>query len=451
MNSTMQERVGLITERLEGAPGASVEALIAPLSPAETARIIEALPAERREVLWGQVATTAKGEVLLELHGALRRELARCTEGEELMASLSAMQMDELADLDQDLPISVVNAMVKAMDAQRRERYARVKAYPDDSAGGLMDVDATAVRADVTLKAVLRFLRRLRSREGRLPEHLDSLMVVDRNNRYLGTLPLSHLVSLPSDTPVAEAMEAGVSEITPLRPAREVARLFEDQDLLSAPVIDDDGRLLGRITVDDVIDVLREAADREILGRAGLERHPDLFAPIVASALRRALWLGINLVTAFVAAWVIGRFEQAIAQLVALAVLMPVVASMGGVAGSQTLTLVTRGIALDQVGRSNLWRLAVRELGIGLLNGACWALVVALVAYGWFGDGLLGAVFGAGLLITLVTGALAGTLVPLALKRVGIDPALAGGVVLTTATDAVGFFSFLGLASWLLL
>jgi magnesium transporter len=359
--------------------------------------------------------------------------------------------MDELADLDEDLPISVVDAMVRAMDAQRRGRYEAVRAFPDDSAGGLMDVDATAVRADVTLRAVIRYLRQLRRRAGELPEHLDSVMVIDRGNRYLGVLRLSDAVSLPPETPVSAAMNAGVPAIEVLTPAGKVARLFEDQDLMSAPVVGDDGRLLGRITVDDVVDVMREEAEHDVMSRAGLTESTDMFAPVTRSAPRRAIWLGVNLVNAFIAAWVIGLFEASIEQVVALAVLMPVVASMGGVAGNQTLTLVTRGLALEQVGRSNAWRLLLKEIGVGLLNGLFWAVVVALIAVLWFENTRLAMVFGLALVINLLTGATAGTLVPLLLQRLGIDPALAGGVVLTAATDVVGFFSFLGLATlWLL-
>ena len=314
-----------------------------------------------------------------------------------------------------------------------------------------MDVDATAVRADVTLKAVLRYLRNIRRRDGALPEHLDSLMVVDRDNKLLGMLSLSKLVSLSGKKRVAEVCERGIPTITPETQAGEVARLFEDQDLLSAPVVDEGGHLLGRITVDDVIDVLRDEAEEEKFARVGLSQNADMFAPVAKSSTRRALWLGINLATAFAAAWVIGLFEASIEKVVALAILMPVVASMAGVAGSQTLTVVTRGIALDQVNSGNILRLLWHELGIGLLNGMFWALVVAVIAIYWFGDVPLGLIFGVSLLIGILTGALAGTLIPLVLKHLGVDPALAGGVVLTTATDAIGFLTFLGLATLVIL
>ena len=450
MSTRLQEQVDLITDALEESPESGASCLVESMSPAEISRVIESLPGDLRSPLWLQLPRLKKGEVLLELQGGLRRRLIKQTDEQELIACLSVMQMDEIADLDHDLPMSVVNAMVKAMDIHRRERYEQIKLYPDDVAGGLMDVDATAVRGDVSFKAVLRFLRRLRQREGSLPEHLDSLMVIDRHNRFMGTLPLSHLVSYDLSTTVSDVMARNVVGITPLTSALEVARIFEDQDLLSAPVIDDKGYLVGRITVDDVINVMRDQADREILGRAGLDQHEDMFAPVINSSVRRAVWLGINLLTAFLAAWVIGLFEGSIEKMVALAVLMPVVASMGGVAGSQTLTLVTRGMALDQIGRRNIWKLAAHELTIGGFNGIFWAGVVAAIAYYWFNDLMLGMVFGAAMLIVIFTGALVGTFIPLILKRIGIDPALAGGVVLTTATDAIGFFAFLGLATIML-
>ena len=450
MSTRLQEQVDLITDTLEKSPESGASCLLESMSPAEISRVIESLPWDLRSPLWLQLPRLKKGEVLLELQGELRRGLIKQTDEQELIACLSVMQMDEIADLDDDLPMSVVSAMVKAMDVHRRERYEQVKLYPDDVAGGLMDVDATAVRGDVSFNAVFRYLRRLRQREGSLPEHLDSLMVIDRHNRFMGTLPLSHIVSYDFSTTVSDVMICDVVGITPLTSALEVARIFEDQDLLSAPVIDDKGYLLGRITVDDVINVMRDQADREILGRAGLDQHEDMFAPVINSSIRRAVWLGINLLTAFLAAWVIGLFEGSIEKMVALAVLMPVVASMGGVAGSQTLTLVTRGMALDQIGRRNIWKLAAHELTIGGFNGIFWAGVVAAIAYYWFNDLMLGMVFGAAMLIVIFTGALAGTFIPLILKWMGIDPALAGGVVLTTATDAIGFFAFLGLATVML-
>ena len=313
-----------------------------------------------------------------------------------------------------------------------------------------MDVDAAAVRTNITLQEVQRFLRQERSKEGKLPEHMDSVMVIDRDNTYLGVLKLSDIVSLDPDTRVSDAMSHAPA-FNALESATSVTRIFKDQDLLSAAVVNDANQLLGRITIDDVVDVMHDEAEHDVMSRAGLSEGADMFAPIVTGASRRAIWLGVNLVNALVAAWVIGLFEQSIDKIVALAILMPVVASMGGVAGNQTLTLITRGIALDQVGRSNVRSLLLRELALSLINGLFWAILVSLVVFYWFANVQLGVIFAVALIVNLLTGAIAGTLVPLILQRLGIDPALAGGVVLTAATDVVGFFSFLGLATLFLL
>jgi magnesium transporter len=438
-------------EALEDGSPQEVINLLDAMHPSAIANALETLPRDLRPDLWQLVATPSKGEVLLETHGEVRQQLITVTDEQVLLAALAILEIDELADLDADLPVPVVNAMVEAMDTERRQRYETVRLYPDDTAGGLMDVDAAAVRMDVSLKAVLRYLRKLRKQRGSLPEHLDSLMVVDRNNQYLGILRLSDVVSLGAKTTVSETMTAGIPPIPVLTPAAKVARLFEDQDLISAPVVSQTGRLLGRITIDDVVDVMRDEAEQEIMSRAGLSKATDMFAPIIPSAGRRAIWLGVNLINAFIAAWVIGLFEDSIDKIVTLAILMPVVASMGGVAGSQTLTLVTRGLALEQIRQSNAWRLLLRELALGLLNGFLWALVVAIIAFFWFNSAQLGIVFGVALALNLLTGALAGTLIPLILQRVGIDPALAGGVILIAATDVIGFLSFLGLATIFLL
>lgn len=450
-NTQHPDHVKQLYSALENNALQTVKDILTTLHPAEIADVLETLPRDLRPDLWQHVSAHAKGEVLLEIHGDIREQLINATDHEELLAALADLEVDELADLDADLPKSVISAMVETMDPQHRERYEKVRFYPDDTAGGLMDVDAAAVRMDVSLKAVLRYLRQLRKQKGALPEHLDSLMVVDRHDKYLGILKLSDIISLSGKTTVSDAMKAGVTPIPVLTPATKVARLFEDQDLISAPVVSQSGRLLGRITVDDVVDVMREEAEHDMMSRAGLSKATDMFAPIIPSAGRRAVWLGVNLINAFIAAWVIGLFEDSIDKIVTLAVLMPVVASMGGVAGTQTLTLVTRGIALEQIRHSNALRLLMRELALGLLNGLLWALIVAIIAILWFNSVQLGAVFGTALALNLLTGAMAGTLIPLLLQRLGIDPALAGGVMLIAATDVIGFLSFLGLATVFLL
>lgn len=450
-DTRLYQLVEPITKALEDNRQADIRPFLDGLSSAEIARLIDAMPKETRQLVWPYVSTEQVGEVLLSTHKKLRHELARSTQQSILVESLGHIQVDELADLDDDLPAEVLNAMSMVMGEQQRQRYETVKDYPDNSAGGLMNIDAATVRADVTLKSVQRYYRRLRVREEGLPEHLDSLMVVDRCHHLVGILPLITLVSADQNAVVDTVMQKVPSFFTPLQSDADVARVFADRDLLSAPVVDEDNHLIGRITVDDIIDVMRNQADKELLGRAGLDKSELMFGPLLPSSLRRALWLGVNLLTAFMAAWVIGLFEASIEKLVALAILMPVVASMAGIAGSQTLTVVTRGIALDQIGRGNFVKLLYHEISIGLINGVFWALLVSLVVYLWFGSWKLGIVFGASLLIGILTGAISGAIFPIALKRMKIDPALAGGVLLTTATDMIGLFCFLGSATLILL
>jgi magnesium transporter len=333
------------------------------------------------------------------------------------------------------------------MDSQDRERLSTVLAYDEDTAGGLMNTDAVSVRPDVTLETVLRYLRM----RGELPERTDALFVVNRHDRYLGSLHITRLLTGDADRTVGEVMDTDVPGIPPELPATDVAALFQDRDLTSAAVVNADGRLLGRITVDDVVDVIREVADHSVMSMAGLDEDADMFAGVVPSAQRRGLWLGINLATAFLAAWVVGLFEATIDKVVALAVLMPIVASMGGVAGTQTLTLIVRGLALGQIERANARWLLTKEIAVAILNGIAWATVVAVVALAWYRDGRIAGVIFAAMVINLFAAALAGVAVPLVLKRMGVDPALAGGVVLTTVTDVVGFASLLGLGTLVLL
>ena len=314
-----------------------------------------------------------------------------------------------------------------------------------------MDVDAITVRPDVTLGMVLNYLNRYRAEHGKIPEHTDAVMVVDLGGNYLGQLHLSDLVSLDPERKVYDVMDRNVAAIAADTPAVRVARLFEDRDLVSAPVIEDQKKLIGRITVDDVIDLIREEAEHSVMATAGLDEEADTFAPALASARRRAIWLGINLVNALLAASVINLFDHAVDQLVTLAVLMPVVASMGGVAGTQSLALVIRGIALDQVREGNRWRLLKKELAVGAINGLLWALAVGLVVSLWFGNVKLSLVFGIALTINLLTGVASGTLIPMLLQRLRVDPALAGGVILVAVTDAFGFFIFLGMAALFLI
>lgn len=451
MSNTFTKLVSQLTHSLEQENDQELLVSIEKYHPAKLGRLLESLPNKYRDDFWSLIPVNTKGEVLLSVHRELRQFLIKKTSEADLLKCLSTLQMDELADIDADLPLPVVSAMVEAMDSQRKERYQTVASFPDNTAGGMMDVDATAVRKDVSLKAVYRYLCKLRKKEGMLPEQLDQLVVVDRNNKVQGTLYLSDLVSMDNSLSVGDVMKNDVPLIDSLQSATQVAQIFEDHDLISAPVVDQNNYLLGRITVDDVIDVLKNSSEQRLLASAGLNEELDMFAPVAHISFNRAIWLGTNLITAFVAAWVIGFFEASIEQLVALAVLMPVVASMGGVTGSQTLTVVTRGIARDLVSSANIVSLTFHELKVSFINGLLWAAVVFIITILWYDDWKLGGVFALALFVVSLTGTLSGALIPIALKKLGVDPAIAGGVVLTTITDAVGFLIFLGTATYILI
>lgn len=418
------------------------------LEPAEIAHLLQSLPPDKRDLVWNLVDAADDGEVLLSLNDDVREQLLAQMDAGEIVAAVQDLDTDDLADLVQDLPVAITQEVLHSMDSQRRQRLETALSFPEDSAGGLMNTDTVTVRPEVTLDVVLRYLRRLK---GGLPDITDNLIVVNRRGGYLGVLYLTDLLTHDPDDSVAEVMTADVQPIPATWSAREVATRFEQHDLVTAPVVDEDGRLLGRITVDDVMDVIREEAEHQFLGQAGLSENEDMFAPVLLSARRRALWLGINLLTAFLAAWVIGRFEATIQQVVALAVLMPVVASMGGIAGTQTLTLAIRGLAVGQLTGTNARWLLTKEMAVAAINSVIWALVVALIAWLWFDDSEIALVIGAAITINLLAAALTGAILPLILERLGIDPALAGGVILTTVTDVVGFLSFLGLATLFLL
>lgn len=424
-----------------------VRACLECLHPSEIADLLESLPSAVREALWLHIDARLEGDVLSHSNSAVRAGLLEHMDPAQVAAATRDLDSDDLADILQDLPDPVAGAVLRSMDAARREAVSSVLTHAPDTAGGLMNLDVVTVRSDVDVETVLGELRA----HPALPANTDQLMVVDQRNTYLGVLRLAELVTAAPGAIVGEIMSISEHGIPASTPVGEVALRFEQRDLLSAPVVDSEGLLVGRITVDDVVDVIREESERSIRSAAGLDDDTDIFAPILVAARARALWLAVNLATAFLAAWVIGRFEATIAELVALAVLMPVVASMGGIAGGQTLTIVVRGLALGQVGNANARSVLWRELAVGCLNGALWALVVAAIAALWFRSGSLGLVLGAAMVINLVTAALAGVLIPLILRRMAIDPALAGGVVLTTVTDVVGFLAFLGLATQFLL
>jgi magnesium transporter len=439
-----EDRLAALRTALASGALRSAHRMVNALHPAEIALLIESLPRGQRDLVWGFVDPEIEGEVLLELSEQVRAGLIQGMDAEALVAAAEGMEVDDLADLVAQLPETVMQRVLASLDRQDRERLNAVLAFGEDSAGGLMNTDTVSVRPDVSIEVVLRYLRM----RGELPERTDSLFVVDRHDRYLGAIPLTRLLTEDPERLVSECVQTEAPRIEPQTAAHDVAQLFQDRDLVSAAVVGaEDGRLLGRITIDDVVDVIREEAEHSVLSMAGLPDEDDVFAGIIPSTRRRLLWLGINLVTAFLAGFVVQRFESTIEKVAALAALMPIVASMGGIAGTQTVTLIVRGLALGQVQWSNARWLLFKEIAVGGLNGLIWALVVGAVTVVWLGTWQIALIIAAAMLINLLAAAGVGVLVPLALRRMRIDPALSAGVVLTTFTDVIGFATLLGLGA----
>ena len=385
-----------------------------------------------------------ENQVLQHLSEEVRAEFLESMDTAQLVAAVDDLDTDDLADLLQELPDAIAQQVLASMSHNDRARVEAVLSYAEDSAGGLMNTDPITVRPRHALDIVLRYLRLRKD----LPEMTDALVVVNSRDEYVGMLPIAKILTSDPSVTVREVMDTEARALPVDMSDTEVARLFSEEDLISAPVVDLDGKLVGRITIDDVVDVIIEDADEAVLARAGLDLDEDTFAPIAKAVRGRAIWLGINLITAFLAAAVINMFEATIVKVVALAVLMPIVASMGGIAGTQTLTLVIRGIALGHIGRANLMWLLNREFFVAVLNGVFWATLVAIAAGVAFSDPILGAVIAIAMVVNILVAAISGSLLPTLLHRLSIDPAIAGGVILTTITDVTGFFVFLGLATW---
>lgn len=436
-----------LLQRLNDALGsgtfADVRQMLGSMPPVDIAHLLESSPPHMRAILWKLIDSEDEAEILQHLSEEIRAQHLQDRSPDELANLLHDLDTDDIADLLQELPIAVTQNVLSSMDAQDRQRVEAVLSFSEDTAGGLMNTDTVSIRPNITLDVAIRYLRRHQE----LPATTDSLIVVNRRDHYVGLLPLTKLlVSDPSIT-VREAMDTASEAIPADTPASEVASIFERLDLISAPVVDSSGKLLGRITIDDVVDVIRQEADHNIMSTVGLDEEEDTFAPVLKSSRNRATWLGINLLTAFLASAVISLFQATLEQVVALAVLMPIVASMGGIAGTQTLTLVIRGIALGRIGVANAKWVMARELGVGVINGTLWSLVVGAAASLWFGENLIGYLIGTAMIINLLVAAVAGAGIPILMKRMNIDPAIAGGVVLTTITDVTGFVCFLGLAT----
>ncbi|MDH7453855.1 magnesium transporter [Luteimonas composti] len=437
----------MLSDALDSGRLGPVRRMVHTLAPAEIGNLLESLPPDKRMVVWGLVDPEDDGEVLVHVGDEVRESLIADMDQDELVAAVEDLDIDDLADLVEDLPGTVIDQLLHSMDRENRERLEQVLSYPEDTAGRLMNPDVVTVRADTTVDVVLRFLR-LR---GELPEHTDHLYVVNRRHQLIGWVALQDLVTRDPGTPINQLIDDELESLHVDTSAEQVARQFSDNDWVSAPVVDDGNVLLGRITIDDVVDIIREQAEHQALGAAGLDEDEDLFSPIRRAVRGRVVWLGINLLTAFLAAAVIGQFDATIEQIVALAVLMPIVAGIGGNAAVQVLTLMVRGIALGQVGASNASILLWKELRVALINGLLIGALVGAVALLWFGSWPLSLVIAAALVVNFCSAALAGVLLPLLLKRMRIDPAVAGTVVVTAVTDVMGFFSFLGLATVILL
>ena len=413
------------------------------LSPPDVAHQLETAPPKFRRILWELVDPEISGEVIHELSDEIKLEFLDEMDSVEVASLTEGLDVDDIVDILQQLPDRVISEVLQAMSTQDRQRVESVLTYDEDTAGGLMDTEVITVRPDITVDVVLRYLRRF----DEIPEITDNLFVVNRDDKFVGNLPLGMLLTSSPTTRVREVMNTEVRGIPVELTDSEVAQLFQRHDLVSAPVVDDENRLLGRITIDDVVDVIVEDADHSLLAMAGLSDTEDTFSSIAKTAPRRAVWLGVNLLTAIFASTAISLFEDALDKVVALAILMPIVASMGGVAGSQTLTVVIRGMALGQIERGNLNWLLSKEFAVGALNGLLYALVVGCVVSLWFQDPTMALIIGLAMAINLMAAALSGTLLPVFLRSLNIDPALAGTVILTTITDVVGFISFLGLAT----
>ncbi len=417
------------------------------MHPADIAFILEALPIEERLAVWDLVKAERDGEILLEVSGAVRETLIADMDRQELVAAAETLDADELADLAPDLPDDVLQDVFRALPVEEREQLRAAMSYPDDAVGALMDFEVVSVRDDVTLEVVARYLRRF----DELPDHTDQVFVVDRKEYLKGALPLARLVVNDPEMPVRDAMIADAFTLYADDKAQDAAKAFERYDLISAAVVDRRGRLLGRVTVNAVLDFVRERSEAELLSQAGLREGEDVFAPVWESVKNRWAWLAVNLVTAFVASRVIGAFEGSIEKLVALAALMPIVAGIGGNSGNQTITMIVRALALGQIQVEQARKLFAKEVGVALVNGVVWGSLLGLLAWWLYGNWKLGIVMTAAMTLNLLLAAVMGVAIPVAMAKLGRDPAIGSSVMITACTDSGGFFIFLGLATLFLL
>jgi len=440
--------LGQLIQDLESDQVAGIRKTLTSLNPPEIARLLESLTVGKRKIIWQLVDQDDEGEILKELVDDVRQNLIEEMDTSELIAVTQDMELDDLADLLIDLPEAVTEQIITALDQQDQVRLESVMSYEENTAGGLTNPRIVSVRRGITIEVLIRYLRKLR----KLPEDTNYIYIVNKHNEYLGAVKLVDLFIENKEKNIEDIMDESVKAFAAETDSHEVSLDFQDLDITSAPVVDDQNKLLGQITIDDVVDVIQDQANSEIFNMAGLDDEDDIFAPILVSSKRRAVWLGMNLITAFIVAGAVGLFQEILGQIVILAVLMPIVASMGGVAGNQTLILVIRGIATQKIQRSNAIRLLIKEGSVALLNGLTWSIVVSVLAVVLFQTPWnIGFIVGAAMLLNILASAIAGVSIPFLLKRVGIDPALAGGVMMTTLTDVLGFITFLGLATLFLL
>ncbi len=440
--------LGRLIQDLESDQVAGIRKTLTSLNPPEIARLLESLTVGKRKIIWQLIDQEDEGEILKELVDDVRQNLIEEMDASELIAVTQDMELDDLADLLIDIPEAITEQIITALDQQDQVRLESVMSFEENTAGGLTNPRIVSVRRGITIEVLIRYLRKLR----KLPEDTNYIYIINKHNEYLGAVKLVDLFVEDKGKNIEDIMDESVKPFTAETDSHQVSLDFQDLDIISAPVVDDQNKLLGQITIDDVVDVIQDQANSEIFNMAGLDDEDDIFAPVLVSSKRRAVWLGMNLVTAFIVAGAVGLFKEILGQIVILAVLMPIVASMGGVAGNQTLILVIRGIATKKIQRSNAIKLLIKEGSVALLNGLTWSIVVSVLAVVLFQTPWnIGYIIGAAMLLNILASAIAGVSIPFLLKKVGIDPALAGGVMMTTLTDVLGFITFLGLATLFLL
>ena len=445
MKTYNQEKIFEILSKKSEDKFIQIQRILSKMDSHEIVHCLESTPSEERKVIWSIIDKSNEAEVLSELGEEIQQDLFVEISNEELLDLVQNLELDEMVDILQNLPKQRTSFLLSKMTKIDRKRVELVLEYPEDSAGGLLNNDIISVQKDSTLNLVLEYLRSI----GDIPENTDKLFVVSKNNNFIGELKISKIISSNPELKVSDVMNDKPHSFMVNESDKEVSKFFEQNDLISAAVVNHKNELIGRITIDDVVDVIIEDADQNFLSMAGIAE--DTFSPPARAARRRIVWLGLNLITAFVAALAINIFQDAIDKIVYLAVLMPIVASMGGVAATQTLTIVLRGLTLEQISNSNLRWLFKRELAVSILNGIVLSLIISSVTYVWFNQLILSALIAAAMIINLLSSVVAGVFVPIILRRLNQDPAIAGSVIVTTVTDVVGFVSFLGLATIFLL